>query len=959
MRRFVIAVLLFSAAARGAAAPAGAAFVPTKQGFQWKQGPASIQIEKGNWTAAIEGGGQVAGRMFYWHDHFTYETLAGGTIRSGPTLLRDGSLVLQGVSSTHAPAPALQYACRIQPLADGIHVTCELQKSGPLLINRGLWLHITGQRQSFHGSERVWMEPSVGGTLASALQGSGSRLHIELQNGRAVSVGGPGIHDMDAENTQSHTYRFNVLADDFPPLHKVVVEYDVRFGGLPAQFPGQIQPQRQPLALRGVRASAASVPQYGKLELKVDLAATYNNPFDPDQVRLDAHFTPPSGREIVVPGFFAVDYQRQVQPAAEMLIPQGNGGWRVRFTPQETGAYRWRLELTDRSGQVTGGEGRFDATAAAAPGFVRRSRVDSHYLAFDNGQGYYPIGHNLPSYHTTGQLGDEAMRRFAAAKENYNRWWMHSGGFGLEWAEHLGWYRQDAAARLDLVLDQAVELGQYYMLCMDTHQDFRQQGWERNPFNAKNGGPCPTPADWFTDAAARGYYKNRLRYTVARWGYSPHVLCWEFGNEIEGWANSPDTVKLPWHKEMSDYLRRLDPFGHLITTSFWTNVGPEEYWKLDNLDIVQTHLYTNNDGAVAPQVRDCCLKQRQRSDKPHIFGEFGIRAGEGTPEKDPKGWAIHNGLWAGLFSFAAGGPMPWWHENYLDKLDLYFHFTSLANFTAGEPLGSARWDEPQLTAPQYVDKSRPATLRNINLDPRGSGWTKPEYDEFVVRPDGSVADDRQPAQNLHGDGHRDLRSPPTFVVTYPRPGKFIVRVGKVSRAGRLQIWIDQRQALDRDLPCAEGLGKGSIFRPQYKLWETTYDEDIAVSVPAGRHRIRVDNAGKDWLTVSRYVFTNCLVIDRPNLNLWGMRAGPRVLVWLQNRDSTWVNHAGDGDVGQVDAFRFQLTDLADGPYRVQWWETWKGRILREDEAQATGGRLTIEVPPLRTDVALKVLKKQP
>ena len=353
--------------------------------------------------------------------------------------------------------------------------------------------------------------------------------------------------------------------------------------------------------------------------------------------------------------------------------------------------------------------GDFRAVAAKSPGFVRVSPVDPHYLAFDNGQGFFPIGHNLPIYHTHGQLGDDAMRKFAAAKENYNRWWMSSSGFGIEWMGRLGWYRQDTAARIDLTLDLAGQLGQYYMMCMDTHQDFRERGWEANPFNAKNGGPCKKAGDWFTnDTAAKKYYKKRLRYTVARWGYSPHVLCWEFGNEFEGWADSPQEIRLAWHREMADHLRALDPFGHLITTSFWSNTGPEEFWKLKNIDIVQTHCYTNDDGNVAEPVRRYSLHQWQQFPKPHLFAEFGIRSHSTTADKDPQGWAIHNAQWAGLTNFCAGGVMPWWHENYLDKLDLYFHFTALANFTADLPLGTARW-QPLATAPP--DSSTKAASR--------------------------------------------------------------------------------------------------------------------------------------------------------------------------------------------------------------------------------------------------------
>jgi len=41
---------------------------------------------------------------------------------------------------------------------------------------------------------------------------------------------------------------------------------------------------------------AKTVGLYEKLELHVDLKATYTNPFDPDQIDLWAEFTAPSGK---------------------------------------------------------------------------------------------------------------------------------------------------------------------------------------------------------------------------------------------------------------------------------------------------------------------------------------------------------------------------------------------------------------------------------------------------------------------------------------------------------------------------------------------------------------------------------------------------------------------------------------------------------------------------------------
>ena len=929
---------------------------PAEGGYVWRQGDSYVRFDRGKWSAGIDGKTEFGWHMFHWHDNWVYETVPGGTVQTQPVLEDDGSLTMRGAFSARDKSPPVNYVYRVAPADEGLRVRCELQKTAALKLTHGVWLHLFGSRDKFQGSERVWFAPSAHGTISSTPSASASRVLLELHEARSLSLGLPGYRTVENEGSKSaHAFRINLLPNDFEVGETAVLEYTISFAKMPERFPGQIEPARQTLAINSVTPNAVNLRQYERLELRVELGATYDNPFDPDDVQLDAVFAAPSGRQLLVPGFFTVEHRRKVAERAEVMIPQRESGWRIRFTPQEIGRYGWQLRLRDRSGKITGGEGSVECVPSKLSGFVRTSKVDPHYLAFDNGDGFFAMGHNLPIYHTTGQLGDEAMRKFAAAGENFNRWWMSSSGFGIEWTDRLGWYRQDVAARIDQSLELAGELGLYYMMCMDTHQDFRETGWERNPFNTRNGGSCKTPRDWFTDEAAKRYYRKRLRYTVARWGYSPNVLCWEFGNEMEGWADSPDEVKFPWHKEMSDHLRSIDPFKHLITTSFWSKTGPEQYWDLDSIDIVQTHCYTNDDNNVAEAVRRYCLHQWERFPKPHIFGEFGIRSHASTADKDPQGWAIHNSLWAGLTSFAAGGPMPWWHENYIDPLDLYFHFTSLSRFTRDLPLGSVRWTLLETTTPAFVDATRPPDTRDVVIATM-SHWGKPEHAEFAIRRDGTIDEDRLPQQLLHGQSHRDIKNPPTFVVTYPKPGKFVVRVGRVSASGLLKIWVDDQLKHERELPCGKGLGKDSVYRPQWELWETTYDEDVAVEVPAGTHRIRLENLGRDWVTVSSYRFTGCQVLDKPNVLVCGMKGDSVTILWLQNRDSSWDNHSRDA-VRSVDAFRLAVEGLPDGPYDVEWWETWKGEPVRTDRIEARDGRLPLTIPALKTDTALKIRAK--
>lgn len=899
------------------------------------------------------GGPEIRASLTLWHDAWIHEGLQSGTLESGPELDSKGWLRLRGSWKMREGAPPLLYSLALEPTAGGAVIHLELEKTAPLKLTAGLWSSISFDRKAF-AEKRLYAKPVAHGKVGSHVAGDCEALLVELADGRAVSFAAAGFRELRCHLYEtSQTFELNLSPGDFPVGQKAITSLRIGFDQIPDKFAGDIAPHHEPLAIGKVSGPGAAVPLFGKLELGVDLHGTWDNPFDPDQIALDAAVTTASGHQYVLPGFFLVDHRKELRQGVEVMVPEGEGRWCVRLAATEPGPLKVRLTAKDRSGTVTAAAGEFLVSASKAKGFLRQSRVDPHYLQFDSGAPFLPIGHNLPGYHSSGQTGPEAIRKMAANGENYNRWWMSSFSLGLEWEERLGWYRQAQAARLDGLLDLAAELDFYYMLCMDTHQDFREGGWRANPFNQANGGPCAKVSDWFTGKPSRDLYQKRLRYTVARWGYSPHLLCWEFGNEFEGWAETTEETKIAWHRDMSDHLAALDPYRHLITTSWWSKTGPPSCWQLPRMDIVQTHCYTNNDGNVAEQVRGYCLEQWQNYTKPHIFGEFGIRSHSSTADKDPQGWGLHNAFWAALGSGCCGIPMPWWHENYIEPLNLYFHFTAIANFAKGLPFGTAKWEQLPMADLHYAKPPASPITRDIVLAPAAS-WGKPAVTEFRVQPDGTVNDAAEIRELLHGMGHRDLIAPPTFVVNFPNPGKFIVNVGRVSRGGLLCISVDDELKLRREFPCGEQIGKESKFQPKWNLWESTYDVDVTLDIPKGPHRIRVENLGGDWMRIGRYAFTGCKVLDRPNLLVAALRAtdGPAI-VWIQNQESDWVNHQNSA-VAAVPPSRITLDGFDDGTYTVEWWETWLGKRQRTEKVTAKNGKLRLLPGEVKTDLAAKI-----
>lgn len=720
--------------------------------------------------------------------------------------------------------------------------------------------------------------------------------------------------------------------------------------------PGEIVAQHDRLAIAGIHVGPAA---QGRIELDVDLKGTWDNPFDPDDVRLDATVTPANGRSYAIPGFFLVDYSTSIAAGAETLIPSGNGRWRVRIASDTPGSLHVRLVAKDRTGSVVADAPPILIASGANRGFIHASRVDPHGLQFDNGDGFVPIGHNYPFAHMTGQTAAETIRKMAANGENYNRFWMSNSveRLGLEIGPKIGWYNQQSAARLDNLVELAGQLNFYYMLCLGTFGDFRDDAWAHNPYNVLQGGPCATVSDWFTDPAARKFYKKRLRYIVARWGYSTNILCWELGNEWEGVKDASDDVKLSWHKEMAAYLADLDPYRHLISTSS----GGDAYWRIPQMTLVQTHEYADNDGNSGDIVHAIALDKWNRYDKPHLFGEFGVSADNVMSELDPDGWGIHNAVWAGLCSGVCGVPMNWWHESYIDPKNLYPRIAAVARFRDGLPFGSLRWEQIRVASVRFAQPDAPQIRTDIVLAPSYSFWTKqsrPVDRQFVVSPDGAVSNQEELPHLLHARSRPDLYNPATFAVTYPGPGVFSVGVGKVSREARIVITIDGAKMADKTLIAGKGLGLNSAFHKPDQ-WTTSYFERVSVNVPAGRHLIQVSNQGKDWALISSYLFGGCRVGGAPDLLVAGLRtrSGPAI-VWLQNRQSDWFNHSRNAVVAAPPALA-ALAGFARGRYRIEWWDTWNGRPLRSETLFCDGKDLTLAPGAISSDIAAKIIPLKP
>ena len=472
-----------------------------------------------------------------------------------------------------------------------------------------------------------------------------------------------------------------------------------------------------PLRILGLRQNASRVEVFDCFEVTFRLSRSFTNPFDPEEIRAEAVFVSPSGRVHIVPAFCYRDFIRSRSEEGEILTPRGRQEWKVRFTSVEPGVHSFYLTAKAGGEEIRSSRGSFEAVPSRRKGFVRVSRSDPSWFELTTGEFFYPIGHNvrsptdprcakrvygLPEPVDMGTFAyDGYVGKMAANGENLFEVWMSSWWLGLEWTKRwktyygFGHYSMENAWRLDYLLDLCGKLNMYMHLVVDNHgkaSTWCDEEWQHNAYNVKNGGFLRNPQEFFSNKRAKKCHKKKLRYIVGRWGYSPRIMGFELWSEIDLTGRSAQEfkrhpVKREWHREMIRYVNQIDSWGHLCTTHYsgsYRVIDPAMV-AMPEIDYIAVDAY-REEGTVIPYVLGA-VNFGRRLRKPAIITEYG-----GNPwafkSKDKLAMLeadLHTGIWSGFMSGLSGTPLLWWFD-FIDRENLYYHYSALTNFSRGEDL---------------------------------------------------------------------------------------------------------------------------------------------------------------------------------------------------------------------------------------------------------------------------------
>ena len=368
----------------------------------------------------------------------------------------------------------------------------------------------------------------------------------------------------------------------------------------------------QPTQAITVTASANVIERYGFYELTVEHDDTpYANPWE--DVHLSVRFTDPQGQTTLVNGFY-----------------YGTNSWKVRFSPSQAGAWRWSLQMSTPAGSLSE-TGAFTVEPSQRPGFVRRHPTNPFRLVFEDGSLFNAIGigdcirdtdHSgtpLDNWGLDGEFrahGEHVGGATLVDMPTYMTAYGASGaGFNL-----FRWSVDNCAFKLWETISTQ---GNRYLIQEGLWGDQLVETLRENGFRIWMTIFGFKPA--FPDTAANNPEKQAaveryIDYIVARYG--AYVDIWELMNEAK--------VPAEWIVFTAGHLRAVDPYDHLITTSWPRPNMPQieinaPHWYERESEF-ESDLRTSQMILFAKQCNERTAQRgsdANRCDKPILFGEQG------------------------------------------------------------------------------------------------------------------------------------------------------------------------------------------------------------------------------------------------------------------------------------------------------------------------------------------------
>lgn len=463
----------------------------------------------------------------------------------------------------------------------------------------------------------------------------------------------------------------------------------------------------RPLAV-SMSPSPVRIERYALMEIPLDVNGTYDNPFNPLEINVQAVVETPTGHVEKVPAFFRQDFTPvDISDDEEILLPKKSAPWKLYYRPRQAGKHRIQVFATDKSGMAQSVEHSFEVVPSERRGFLRVSRRDPRLFEFDNGESFFGIG---PSgwFRDENFLSGGNTRRLTTRRSDgyYERKAANHSTFEYCLAEFYGrlytaggFIDQHVAWKTEHRLRTLERLGIYWIVVYDDIRRAICYGFDTMPYSLAQGGPCREVKEVYADERALRMQKDQLRYFIARMADSPALWIWTCGDEGQP---GPKNLVRSWLKELHGYIRQNDIYAH--PHIYGENEDCLLYgdgvlvhdWYYHRNKRFPTGAHCDGNYADTIALTACLDKQFGRPDRPIVIPEGGpcewaLGWHDGLEWNLPEAIPMHNHLWISLFLKHAGGGTEWL-ANMMDEKKQLYHAAAMHNYLQGESLTAAPFE---------------------------------------------------------------------------------------------------------------------------------------------------------------------------------------------------------------------------------------------------------------------------
>jgi len=569
--------------------------------------------------------------------------------------------------------------------------------------------------------------------------------------------------------------------------------------------------------LAAAAVSRMTASWYGPVTITAPIAFS-GNPYDPDENDVTVDFVSPSGKKVHRLAYFV-----------------GDGKFASTLVAPEPGKYSAHFVLNGK--QVFVSPDAADVETKLDHGFIG---LKGRRFAWTDGTPYFPIGYDYGWRSLPNESVAQGMTKMGKSGANWSRiWtshWDDKNPFWPHAKEKIPGreLRQEPLQTWDDIVSSAEKAGVSFQFVLFHHGPYStttDSNWRDHPWNTANGGFLKDPTDFFVDPEAIRRSKIWLRYAVARYAHSPAIMAWELFNEVQ-WVDAikknPNRASdvASWHKAMAAYVRSLDPYHHLLTSSSSESLDSGIF---DSVDYMQPHTYPAN---VLASIGGYQFKK-----KPGFFGEFGPPGGgRGGAAGANYRKQVRDGIYGGILAGHAGAGEYWFWDQ-VDRAGLAPDYAAARKVIDDSGLLTHPGAKPMSV---WVETPKKSDL-TVSA---GGGWAKSSLFELDlpkidVRALGGWS---QYFQSL--DGAQKAWAKPFIVkFTAAEAGKMQLNIGQISsKGGTLSVFVNGQKVVDQKFaPAAAGVrpGFGRAARPP-----------ISVDYPAGSVEVRMENHGDDWIQLN-------------------------------------------------------------------------------------------------------------